>query len=879
MLSLIKKTFGNKHKKQIKSFQKIIDEINNLENSFELMSDEELASQTKIFKNKIHNEGVSLDDILIETFAIVREVSKRVLGLRHFDVQLMGGIALHQGMIAEMKTGEGKTLVATLPAYLNALSGNAVHIITVNEYLAQRDANEMGAIFNFLGLSVGSLISGLSKEDTERVFDCDIIYGTNNEFGFSYLRDNMRAIGEKPLLKKLSFAIIDEVDSILIDEARTPLIISGIVSNNTPIVKAINGIVKKIDKDSYEIDEKSKSIWINDEGNEVLEQLVKDAKIISQDKSLHDLENLYILQYIQQALRAYHLFTKDIDYLIKDQQLYIIDEFTGRIMEGRRYSEGLHQALEAKENLQIREENQTLATITLQNYFRLYDKISGMTGTATTEKEEFAATYNNIQVCEIPTNQPVTRKDDDDEIYCTYPEKEDSIVKFISELHEKGQPILVGTASIESSEKLSKRLKKEKISHNVLNAKYWSKEAEIIAQAGRYKAVTIATNMAGRGTDIMLGGSLDLIIQQAFKKKKLQDKDLEHIRKTYEEERTKVIEAGGLAVLGTERHESRRIDNQLRGRSGRQGDVGYTRFFLSMDDSLMRVFGSEKIQSLLSTLGMKNGESIHHPWLSKAIESAQKKVESQNYEIRKNLIRFDDVMNEQRQIFYEERNNILDFDLDFTKFLQDIANDLHENIVFQYIAPTSPKYEWNIEELTKRVSSIYSISIDIESCDSAEDVINILNNKFSQIVDNKICVHEKMPLLLRNICLTIVDDFWKDHLLNIDFLKKSIRLQAFAQKDPFHEYKKQSLFLFNEMFENISQRIIFSVIRFEIQQYESAMDFMIKQNSNKDIRNIKESHSRVKFKKEEEVLNRVSRNANCPCGSDKKYKRCCGSIT
>ena len=733
--------------------------------------------------------GKKLDDILPDAFALVREAAIRTLGQRHYDVQILGGIALHNGKIAEMKTGEGKTLVSTLSAYLNAISGLGVHIVTVNDYLASRDSEWMGAIYKFLGLSVGCIKSGMSDADRKNAYLADITYGTNNEFGFDYLRDNMKFNLEDMCQRSFNYAIIDEVDSILIDEARTPLVISGAVEDNTKLYHIINNLIKNIEKKYYEIDEKSKSINLNTSGIENFEKLLYSKNLI-ESQNLYAPENIGILHHINQALKANFLFTKDKDYLVKDNQVVIVDEFTGRMMEGRRFSDGLHQAIEAKENVQIQNENQTLASVTFQNYFRMYPKLSGMTGTAKTEAAEFSEIYG-LDVLEIPPHKNMIRNDLNDEIYRTNEEKWQAVVKEISKIHEKGQPLLVGTTNIKTSELISKRLKRLNIKHEVLNARFHEKEAKIISQAGKPFAVTIATNMAGRGTDIQLGGNTSDVV----------DNKISNIEKV-KDNQNRALKSGGLFVLGTERHESRRIDNQLRGRSGRQGDPGCSKFFISLEDDLMRIFGSERLDGMLQKLGLKNGEAIVHPWINKAIEKAQSKVEGRNFEIRKNLLKFDDVMNDQRKVVYEQRKELLTIK-DINQIFIDMLYDTLTNIIEKN--KSNQEEELNFKNIFTDIKNIFGLQINNKKIENSDDFLIYLKEEISAKLDNKIHLigRENFSLIQRQILVQVLDQQWKAHLLGLDQLRQGIGLRAYAQRDPLNEYKRESFTMFEEMLETV----------------------------------------------------------------------------
>ena len=789
MLNFLKNSFFiNPNKKILNNYKLLLDNVNNLESQIKLLSDLQIRNKTNDLKQALRN-GKKLDDILPDAFALVREAAIRTLGQRHYDVQILGGIALHNGKIAEMKTGEGKTLVSTLSAYLNAISGLGVHIVTVNEYLASRDSEWMGAIYKFLGLSVGCIKSGMSDTDRKNAYMADITYGTNNEFGFDYLRDNMKFNLEDMCQRSFNYAIIDEVDSILIDEARTPLVISGAVEDNTKLYHIINNLIKNIEKKYYEIDEKSRSINLNTTGIENFEKLLYSKNLI-ESQNLYAPENIGILHHINQALKANFLFTKDKDYLVKDNQVVIVDEFTGRMMEGRRFSDGLHQAIEAKENVQIQNENQTLASVTFQNYFRMYPKLSGMTGTAKTEAAEFSEIYG-LDVLEIPPHKNMIRTDLNDEIYRTNEEKWQAVVKEISKIHEKGQPLLVGTTNIKTSELISKRLKRLNIKHEVLNARFHEKEAKIISQAGKPFAVTIATNMAGRGTDIQLGGNTSDVV----------DNKISNIGKA-KDNQNRALKSGGLYVLGTERHESRRIDNQLRGRSGRQGDPGCSKFFISLEDDLMRIFGSERLDGMLQKLGLKNGEAIVHPWINKAIEKAQSKVEGRNFEIRKNLLKFDDVMNDQRKVVYEQRKELLTIK-DINQIFIDMLYETLTNIVERN--RSNQEEELNFKNIFTDIKNIFGLQIDNKKIENSDSFLIYLKEKISAKLDNKVHLigRENFSLIQRQILVQVLDQQWKAHLLGLDQLRQGIGLRAYAQRDPLNEYKRESFTMFEEMLETV----------------------------------------------------------------------------
>ena len=840
MLNFVNKLFGSASKRQIKTYSKTIESINSFEEKLINLSNQELQDKTEYFKNLIKG-GSSLDDLLIEVFAVVREASKRTTSLRHFDVQLIGGIILHQGMIAEMKTGEGKTLVATLAAYLNSLSGDPVHIVTVNDYLADRDSHWMGEIYKFLGLTVGCVTSKTEEVDKVKQYNCDIIYATNNEIGFDYLRDNLKNSYESLCFKKEGFAIVDEVDSILIDEARTPLVISGQSDNSVDIYPKINSIVKFLKDEDFEINEESKSVLLSSNGMEVTERLLLKNNLIK-GGTLQDLDNMGLNHNIIQGLRAHHLFIRDKDYIIKDKSVVIIDDLSGRPMEGRRYGDGLHQAIEAKEGLVIQRENQTIASVTYQNFFRTYKKLSGMTGTATTEAAEFEGIYN-LQVVEIPPNLPVNRNDREDQIYMTKKEKYDAVLQLVLERHQIKQPILIGTTSVDNSEILSKLLLKNNIKHNVLNAKVHDQEAETILQAGMPGNVTISTNMAGRGTDIKLGGDDDL----SAKNKGIS------------------IKAGGLLVIGTERHESRRIDNQLRGRSGRQGDIGESVFFLSLEDDLMRIFGSKTLENVLSKLGVKEGEVITHSLITKALERAQQKVESHNYDIRKQILKFDDILNDQRKIIYKNRKEILATN-DQSDIVQDIITDFVSDIILECIPPKKYSHEWNAPLLQKKVKDTFFINLPIENWFNEEGadeeeikkrILDQVNQKYEE-KRNKYS-KELLSFAEKRVMLFQIDKNWREHLAAMDTLRSSVNLRAMGGKDPFYEYKKESFDYFNQMLSEQDEKVLKTLFNLELIA------------SNEDRTVVK------KIDPKNIVTKKIGRNEPCPCGSGKKYKTCHGN--
>ena len=855
--------FSQSEKKKLAEFQRTVQLINDLEPEIEKLSQDMLLKRISEIKSEISN-GKKIDDYLVESFAMVREASKRTLGQRHFDVQLIGGMVLHNGGISEMKTGEGKTLVSTLAAFLNSLSGKGVHIVTVNDYLARRDAEWMGSIFNYLGLSVGCLTNDTEgREKRKEQYACDITYGTNNEFGFDYLRDNLRVLKQNIVQRDHNFCIVDEVDSILIDESRTPLVISGAIEDKTTLYNSINKIIPFLNDDDFEIDEKTKTANLTDAGNDKAEKILKERNIISEG-TLYDISNVAVVHHINQALRANKLFEKDRDYIVKSGSVVIVDEFTGRTMEGRRYGDGLHQAIEAKENVKVQNESQTLASITYQNYFRLYNKISGMTGTALTEAEEFGDIYN-LSVFEIPTNIPVSRIDNEDEIYRTAEEKYDAIIEQIKICNEKSQPVLVGTTSIDKSEKISKKLRNNKIKHEVLNAKHHEQEAKIIANAGEPGAVTIATNMAGRGTDIQLGGNFEFNSST-----KNGQENLEGLKDTITQKKDEVIKAGGLFVIGSERHESRRIDNQLRGRSGRQGDPGETKFFISLEDDLMRIFGSEKIDSVLKSLGLKEGESIKHAWISKALERAQKKVEGRNFDIRKTLLKFDDVLNDQRKTIFEQRLELMNAD-NISEIANEMQYDVADEIVERYCPEKSYADQWNLQDLQDEINQYFSKKIDVNLENSEGDINQqyIKDKVYTLINENTVNrkgnhSEEEVNSAERMVMLKILDDKWKDHINNLEQLRSTIGLRGYGQRDPLNEYKNEAFGLFEELINNL---------KIDVSKIFSRMRLREKQNQTLNENSVSEkiNQSAIKTKK-------ISRNAPCPCGSGKKYKHCCGKI-
>lgn len=872
--TLARRLFGSKNERDLKRLDPLVRAINELEPSVKSMSDEKMRAKTDEFRDRL-TQGETLDDLLPEAFALVREASVRTLGMRHFDVQLIGGIVLHQGKIAEMKTGEGKTLAAALPVYLNALTGKGVHVVTVNDYLAKRDAEWMGVIYRFLGLTVGVIVHDLDDAQRREAYGADVTYGTNNEFGFDYLRDNMKFSLADYVQRDLHYAIVDEVDSILIDEARTPLIISGPTHENTDRYYKINRVIPGLRKDvHYTIDEKARSVVLTEEGIARVEKALGVS-------NLYDPAQMETLHHVNQALKAHTLFKKDVDYIVQDGQVIIVDEFTGRLMPGRRYSDGLHQALEAKEGVRIENENQTLATITFQNFFRMYEKLAGMTGTADTEAAEFKKIYN-LEVVVIPTNLPMIREDRPDLIYKTEQEKYDAVVDEIRELYHRGQPVLVGTISIEKSEYLSRRLKKIGIPHNVLNAKNHALEAEIVAQAGRYKAVTISTNMAGRGTDIILGGNPVFLAKAKTRKGENSEEYqllLKQFRQQCEAERQKVLEAGGLHILGTERHESRRIDNQLRGRSGRQGDPGSSRFYLSLEDELMRIFGGERVKMIMDRVGMADGEPIEHRYTTKAIENAQRKVEAHNFDIRKHLLEFDDVMNKQREVVYSQRRFILGGQ-DLKASVFDMIEDIVEELVERFTDERTHFEDWDIQGLLEALWAQFGLRFQIESLPSPQQsragLTDYLIAATRQEYEKKEAEigSDLMRELEKFIMLQAVDNQWKDHLLSMDHLKDGIGLRGYGQRDPLKEYQKEGYELFLDMSARIKEESVRNLFLVRIAREEDVEQLTPKSDQELVLSHGDEGNSRgTTVRRQSE---KIGRNAPCPCGSGKKYKKCCG---
>ena len=890
--AIAKNLFGTANERILKSFQPAVEKINEMEKDLEPLSDHDLVGRTGLFRERLEN-GEPLDDLLPEAFATVREAAKRTLGQRHFDVQLVGGMVLHQGKIAEMKTGEGKTLVATLAAYLNALPGKGTHIITVNDYLAKRDSEWMGQVYQKLGLDVGVIIHGLDDPQRRQAYGADVTYGTNNEFGFDYLRDNMKFLLDTMVQREHHFAIVDEVDSILIDEARTPLIISGPAEDSSDLYRSVDKIIPNLVDSDFEIDEKARAVSLEDQGVEHAEELLRAAGVMEAG-TLYDIENVALLHHMNQALRAHKLFLRDTQYVVKDDKVVIVDEFTGRMMEGRRFSEGQHQALEAKEGVTIQPENQTLASITFQNYFRLYDKLSGMTGTALTEAEEFASIYK-LEVIEVATNVDIIREDNDDEVYRTAQEKYASIVTLIEECRERTQPILVGTVSIEKSEVIADLLKKKKIPHQVLNARHHDQEAHIIAMAGKPGAVTVATNMAGRGTDIQLGGNLDVTIQQQVPSDGGdRDEQIAKITAEIDAEKAKVIAAGGLYIIGTERHESRRIDNQLRGRSGRQGDPGTSTFFLSLEDDLMRIFGSERMDSMLRKLGLKEGEAIIHPWVNKALEKAQQKVEARNFEIRKNLLKYDDVMNDQRKVVYEQRKDLMRAD-DVSDTVADMRTETVEGLVANAIPENSYQEEWDIAGLSTGIEQTFGFNPDIAAWANEEGVgktemterlIQACNNRMAEKVANYGA--DLWRMVEKNLLLQVLDQHWKEHLFKLDHLKQGIGLRAYGQRDPLNEYKGEAFEMFTSMLAILRTAVtsLLAKVELKLDRQPEQRSFQTQQTrmgaptGENEIQPELEPVGAIggpAANLDQSTWGKVARNAPCPCGSGRKYKHCHGA--
>jgi preprotein translocase subunit SecA len=911
--SLLTRIFGSRNERLLRQFQKNIDRINSYEPEMEKLNDDALRGKTEEFKARLE-KGENLDQILPEAFAVCREASRRVLGLRHYDVQLVGGMVLHSGRIAEMRTGEGKTLVATLPTYLNALSGKGVHVVTVNDYLARRDSAWMGRLYSFLGMSVGVVYPGMPHGDKKGAYAADITYGTNNEYGFDYLRDNMALAKEDRFQRGQNFAIVDEVDSILIDEARTPLIISGPADESPELYMKVNRLLPKLNRQEKEdgdgdfwVDEKQKQVHLSESGMEHAEKLLREAGIISDEDSLYSGQNLTVVHHLNAGLRAHALYQRDVDYIVRDGEVIIVDEFTGRTLAGRRWSDGLHQAVEAKEGVPIQRENQTLASITFQNYFRMYNKLSGMTGTADTEAYEFQSIYN-LEVVVIPTHRPMVRKDHPDLVYLTRDAKFNAVSIDIKECYTRGQPVLVGTTSIETSELLSSHLKKAGIPHEVLNAKQHEREAQIVAQAGSKKAVTIATNMAGRGTDIVLGGSLEAQLQALGEDASELDKS--RVKSEWQKHHDEVLELGGLHIIGTERHESRRIDNQLRGRSGRQGDNGSSRFYLSLEDNLMRIFAADWVQNAMRRIGMKEDEVIESGMVTKQIQNAQKKVEAHNFDIRKNLLDYDDVANDQRKVIYQQRNELLESD-SVQDAIDAIRDDVISTTVRRYVPVNSVDQQWDIEGLERSLTDEFGLSLDLKTLvDKSEELDdnalldNVLKAATKLFADKEEQMSpDMMRHLEKHLMLNVLDQSWKEHLARMDYMRQGIHLRGYAQKQPKQEYKRESFELFSEMLDKVKQDVITMLARVRIRDEEevAAMENAERQRMEAQAKNMQFQHPETgDFGVDDEMeqamafasqdadaqpktmtrdADKIGRNDPCPCGSGKKYKQCHGQLT
>ncbi|MBN9560653.1 MAG: preprotein translocase subunit SecA [Alphaproteobacteria bacterium] len=914
--SIARAIFGTTNDRSLKAYQRRVPQINALEPAIEALSEEALRAKTAEFKERLAS-GATLDEILPEAFAVVREASKRTLGQRHFDVQLIGGMVLHDGKISEMKTGEGKTLVATLPVYLNALAGKGVHVVTVNDYLARRDAEWMGQIYGFLGLTTGIIVHGLDDEQRRAAYNADITYGTNNEFGFDYLRDNMKYRLEDMAQRDFAYAIVDEVDSILIDEARTPLIISGPAEDSSDLYRQVDAVVRELVKDpeTYEKDEKFKTVSLTEMGSERVEDMLREAGIITEG-NLYDIFNVSVVHHVQQSVRSHTLFARDVDYMVRDDKVIIIDEFTGRMMEGRRYSDGLHQALEAKEHVTVQAENQTLASITFQNYFRLYPKLAGMTGTAMTEADEFAEIYK-LEVVEIPTNVPVARKDEDDEVYRSAAEKYEAVAKLIDEARKEGQPVLVGTTSIEKSEEISRILKHKRIPHKVLNARFHEQEATIVAQAGAPGAVTIATNMAGRGTDIKLGGNLEMRVKTelaAIDDPSLHATREAEIRDELAAAHEKVKQSGGLFVIGTERHESRRIDNQLRGRSGRQGDPGRSRFFLSLEDDLMRIFGSDRMGGMLQRLGLKEGEAIVHPWINKALEKAQKKVEARNFDTRKNVLKYDDVMNDQRREVYAQRREFM-MATDVSETVSEMRAEIINAMVARRVPEKAFAEQWELAELAEDVRNTLNMDLPIQEWGAEEGIDETaLRERIERASDSTMAAKaanlgpDLMRFIEKSLLLQVLDAVWKEHLYALDHLRQGIGLRAYGQRDPLNEYKSEAFALFNAMLDELKERVTAMLSRVEVQPerppeplFQPLQQMMFESHPEPEPMMAgaggpdmalemasapapvqvfaQPMRSDTVDANDPSTWHSTPRNAPCPCGSGKKYKHCHGRIT
>ena len=895
--------FGSANERKLRPFSARVSEINALEPKYAALTDAQLRDQTPAFKERLA-KGETLEDILPDAFAVVREAAKRTLGQRHFDVQLIGGMVLHYGNIAEMKTGEGKTLVATLPVYLNALAGEGVHVVTVNDYLAKRDAEWMGQIYKFLGLSVGCIVHGLTDDERKTAYNADVTYGTNNEFGFDYLRDNMKYSIATMSQRGHSYAIVDEVDSILVDEARTPLIISGPTDDLTALYVAVDAMIPQLVKGDYELDEKTRNVTLTEPGNEHMVELLRSAGLL-ETGDLYDIENISIVHHVNQALKAHMVFQKDRDYIVKADKVIIIDEFTGRMMEGRRYSEGLHQALEAKEKVEVQPENVTLASITFQNYFRLYDKLAGMTGTAMTEAAEFMDIYK-LDVMEVPTNLPVKRVDADDEVYRTADEKNEAIIKLVESCRKKGQPVLVGTTSIEKSEHLSELLKKRKIHHNVLNARYHEQEAQIVAQAGVSGAVTIATNMAGRGTDIQLGGNPDMRIRVELGgviDEEERTRRSDEIRSETLVDKEKVIAAGGLYIVGTERHESRRIDNQLRGRSGRQGDPGASKFFLSLQDDLMRIFGTERMDSVLARLGLEKGEAIAHPWVNKALEKAQQKVEARNFEMRKNILKYDNVLNDQRKVIFEQRREIMSAD-DVSDQIAEFRVEVVEDLVSRHIPEKAYAEQWDATGLQGEVTRIFGLDLPVVDWTKEEGIADEeVRERVQTAVEKRAAERaanfgpEIMRYAEKTILLQTLDHDWREHIVQLDHLRQYVGLRGYGQRDPLNEYKSEAFTLFEGLLGRMRSDVIRQLMHIHVaeeapplvdpspqQMRASHIDPLTGEDEISDAppspgpRMMQRPRDLPVDPNNPQTWGKVQRNAPCPCGSGRKFKHCHGAL-
>jgi preprotein translocase subunit SecA len=906
--NLLKKIFGSRNDRMIKQYTQTVRSINELESAIAELSDTDLRGKTDEFKQRIQN-GETLDALLPEAFAVVRETGKRVLGMRHFDVQLIGGMVLHGGKIAEMRTGEGKTLMATLPAYLNALSGKGVHVVTVNDYLAKRDAEWMGKIYRFLGMSVGVIYSQMPHEDKQAAYAADITYGTNNEYGFDYLRDNMVAHANERAQRVLNFAIVDEVDSILIDEARTPLIISGQAEGDTEIYVRINALVPKLirqeteeSQGDYSVDEKSHQVTLSEAGFEHAEKLLESAGLLKPGSSLYDPANINLVHHLIAGLRAHNLYFLDQHYVVQDYEVVIVDEFTGRLMSGRRWSDGLHQAVEAKEGVAIQKENQTLASITFQNYFRMYQKLSGMTGTADTEAAEFQQIYG-LETVIIPTHRPMIREDRMDQVFRTMKEKNEAIVREIRECYESGQPVLVGTTSIENNELLSRLLDRDKLPHQVLNAKQHASEASIVAQAGRPKMITIATNMAGRGTDIVLGGNPEPEIKQIRNDEKLSDEEkekrIQEVQEKWKLTHEEVLKKGGLHIIGTERHESRRVDNQLRGRSGRQGDSGSSRFFLSLEDSLLRIFASDRVASIMTRLKMPEGEAIEHPWVTRAIENAQRKVEARNFDMRKQLLEYDDVANDQRHVIYQQRNELLEAEQDISETITAIRESVLGDLFNLYIPPQSVEEQWDVVGLEKALAAEYQLHFPVREWLEEESGLHE-ENLFQRIIDLASDHYQTKVVQVgadimhhyeRVVMLQILDSHWREHLAGLDHLRQGIHLRGYAQKNPKQEYKREAFELFTTMLEEVKREVtkILLTVQIKNEQQVEAVTDTLRSPENIQLHHeayeeaLAEDNGYIKTEDDKtqpfvRQNDKVGRNQPCPCGSGKKYKQCHGKI-